>query len=145
MLETWRTLGPPGLGAATMPKPRIRSAKGVMYRLAACSTVVLAIRNALERCPSGYVGNATKARAQGEGDFRRPALIRDCAGNVGFQVVSRPSPGDDKDPSRAGALIKLNFSLGSNCDLRHRLALRLECGGEPTFAPERRLCGGDRT
>ena len=30
-----------------------------------------------------------------------------------FQVVSRTLPGDDKGPSRAGALIKLNFSLGS--------------------------------
>ncbi len=35
--------------------------------------------------------------------------------------------------------------FGSNCDLRHRLVSRLECDGEPTFGPERRLCGGDRT
>ncbi len=34
---------------------------------------------------------------------------------------------------------------GSNCDLQHRLALRPEYDGEPTFGPERRLCGGDRT
>jgi hypothetical protein len=36
-------------------------------------------------------------------------------------------------------------AVGSNYDLRHRLALRLECDGESTFGPERRLCGGDRT
>ena len=28
--------------------------------------------------------------------------------------------------------------LGSNCDLRHRLELRLEYDGEPTFSPEGR-------
>ncbi len=41
--------------------------------------------------------------------------------------------------------IQSNGSFGSNYDLQHRLVLRLECDGEPTFAPERRLCGGDRT
>ena len=35
--------------------------------------------------------------------------------------------------------------VGSNCDLQHRLALRLECDGEPTFSPERRLSGGEQT
>ncbi len=38
-----------------------------------------------------------------------------------------------------------NVGFGSNCDHRHRLVLRLECDGEPTFGLERRLCGGDRT
>ncbi len=38
-----------------------------------------------------------------------------------------------------------NDRVGSNCDLQHRLALRRECDGEPTFGPERRLCGGGRT
>ena len=46
---------------------------------------------------------------------------------------------------RAGTANRSNFRSGSNYDLRHRLALRLECDGEPTFGPERRLCGGDRT
>ena len=32
-----------------------------------------------------------------------------------------------------------NVSVGSNCDLRYRLALRLEYDGEPTFSPEGRL------
>ena len=27
---------------------------------------------------------------------------------------------------------------GSNCDLQHRLALRLQCGDDPTFRLERR-------
>ncbi len=31
--------------------------------------------------------------------------------------------------------------FGSNCDLRHRLALRLECDGEPTFSTELRQAG----
>jgi hypothetical protein len=39
----------------------------------------------------------------------------------------------------------VKVGLGSKCDLRHRLVSRLECDGEPTFGPERRLCGGDRT
>ncbi len=30
-------------------------------------------------------------------------------------------------------------------DLRHRLALRLECGGEPTLRHESRLCAGEQT
>ena len=29
--------------------------------------------------------------------------------------------------------------FGSNYDLRHRLALRLQCDGDPTFRPKRRL------
>ncbi len=29
-----------------------------------------------------------------------------------------------------------NVRVGSNCDLRHRLTLRLECDGEPTFSAE---------
>ena len=35
--------------------------------------------------------------------------------------------------------------FGSNCDLQHRLALRLEYDGEPTFSPEGRQCTGKRT
>ncbi len=35
--------------------------------------------------------------------------------------------------------LRSKVRVGSNCDLRHRLALRLECDGEPTFTPERRL------
>jgi len=34
---------------------------------------------------------------------------------------------------------------GSNYDLRHRLELRLEYGGEPTLSLERRQCSGERT
>ena len=37
-----------------------------------------------------------------------------------------------------------NDGSGSNCDLQQRLALRLECDGEPTFGPERRQFGGFR-
>jgi len=32
-----------------------------------------------------------------------------------------------------------NDRNGSNCDLRHHLALRPVCGDKPTFRPERRL------
>jgi len=42
-------------------------------------------------------------------------------------------------------LINGRVRVGSNYDLRHRLVSRLECDGEPTFGPERRLCGGDRS
>jgi hypothetical protein len=42
-------------------------------------------------------------------------------------------------------LAKVNACFGSNCDLRHRSALRLECDGEPTFSTERRLNTGKRT
>ena len=42
-------------------------------------------------------------------------------------------------------LAKVNACFGSNCDLRHRVALRLECDGEPTLSPERRQCAGERT
>ena len=49
------------------------------------------------------------------------------------------------DEAGSQASSATNVRVGSNCDLRHRLALRLECDGEPTFGPERRLCGGDRT
>jgi hypothetical protein len=38
-----------------------------------------------------------------------------------------------------------NVSNGSNCDLRHPLALRLECADEPTFRPERQLCAGGQS
>ena len=31
-----------------------------------------------------------------------------------------------------------NLRTESDCDVRHRLALRPECGGDPTFNPERR-------
>ncbi len=98
----------------------------------------------LECRSSRFVGKAAKARAQGEGDFRRPALIRDCSGNVGFQVVSRPSPGDDKGPSRAGALIKLNFSFGSTTRIDGSSDSGRECYDEPTFRHDRRQCGDGR-
>jgi len=39
-------------------------------------------------------------------------------------------------------LINGRVRLGSNCDLRHHLALRPVCGDKPTFGPERRLCVG---
>ncbi len=55
------------------------------------------------------------------------------------------------DRRRLSRLVGIVFAtvavigLGSNCDLRHRLALRPLCGGEPTFTPERRQCAGKRT
>ena len=45
----------------------------------------------------------------------------------------------------ASAAIRPNFSFGSNCDLRHRTAPRLECRDEPTFSAERRQCASERT
>ncbi len=95
--------------------------------------------------PSRYFCKAAKVGAQGEGDFRRPVLIRDCSGNVGFQVVSRPSPGDDNGPSRAGALIKLNFSFGSSTDLQRPLKYRRFSTRNETFGAECRQSAGKRT
>ncbi len=37
-----------------------------------------------------------------------------------------------------------NFSFGSKNDLRHGLAVRLECDGKPTFNPEGRLSAVSR-
>jgi len=36
----------------------------------------------------------------------------------------------EKSALPALAIIEVNDGFGSNCDLRHRLALRLECDGE---------------
>lgn len=36
-------------------------------------------------------------------------------------------------------LVQVNVCTGSKCDLRHRVAQRPECDGEPTLSPERRL------
>jgi len=39
----------------------------------------------------------------------------------------------------------VKVGLGSKNDLRHGLAVRLECDGKPTFNPEGRLSGGEQT
>ena len=51
------------------------TASGSKYVLATGGAAVLTIWNALESCPSRYVGNAAKACAQGYGILPRPALI----------------------------------------------------------------------
>ncbi len=58
------------------------------------------------------------------------------------EAASRRSLGGARVSFRAGTANRPNVRVGSNCDLRHRLALRLECDGEPTFTPERRLGSG---
>jgi len=98
-----------------------------------------------ESRPSTNFSFAAKVRAQGDGTFRKPSLIGGCVSNVGFPVLSRPSPESTDGRAQVGASITANFVFGSNYDLRHRLVSRLECDGEPTFGPERRLCGVDRT
>ena len=79
------------------------------------------------QCEAGMVG---KARAEGASTLRKPLLTGGCVCNVGLPVLSRPSPGSANVRFQAGASITANFRFGSNCDLRHRLALRLECDGD---------------
>ncbi len=89
------------------------SAPGSKCAFATGGAVVLTVWDALESCPSGYVRKAAKVFAQGDGNFCGPSLIGVCVSNVGFPVLSRPSPESTEGRVHVSASITANFEFGS--------------------------------
>ena len=98
-----------------------------------------------ESRPSTNFGFAAKVRAQGDGTFRKPSLIGGCVSNVGFPVLSRPSPESTDGRAQVGASITANFVFGSNCDLQRPLKYRRFSTRNETFGAECRQSAGKRT
>ncbi|MEE8455291.1 MAG: hypothetical protein V3R90_11165 [Limibaculum sp.] len=88
-----------------------------------------------ESRPSRNFSFAAKVRAQGDGTFRKPSLIGGCVSNVGFPVLSRPSPESTDGRAQVGASITANFVFGSTIEIRMEKAVDVVAVG---------MCGNSR-